>query len=110
MLGPRVSPTLPCPNAPHIPTCPGTAEITGSMSGMHGRTPSHGSLSTRSPNGSSLRATGSARSNCTGVALLSNRANSAPVASLMPARIGVSMNPLAMSISGWFSTAFPRRP
>jgi hypothetical protein len=73
VLGPIVKPTLACPNAPHIPACFGTAEITGTMSGMHGRTPSHGSPCNRSPKGNNLRATGSTRPNYTGVAALSTR-------------------------------------
>ena len=56
----------------------------GSMSGVHGRAPIHGSVSRRSASGKRSRAIGSARPSCTGVLIASRRANSAPVVSRIP--------------------------
>ena len=67
---PQGQPHTAVPERPHVPSCFGTA---GSLALR-----ATARLANRSPKGNSLRTTGSARSNCTGVAGLSSRANSAP--------------------------------
>ena len=58
------------------------------LSGVHGRAPIQGSVSSLSASGKRSRAIGSARPSCTGVLIASRSANSAPVVSRMPCRIG----------------------
>ena len=78
----------------------------GSMSGVQGRTPIQGAGSTASPSGKMLRAIGSARASWTGDGWAAPRANSAPVVSRMPCRIGASKKPF--DATGRVSPALPR--
>ncbi len=74
------------------------------MSGVHGRNPSHGSASSRSPMPNASRASGSARASCTPVGGASRGAISTPVVSRRrPPSIGATTKPASVSHTGTFS-------